>query len=239
MAFKLRDGCLHLTVFNRSNDLLFGHSTTNMIQFSMIQEVLSSWLGVEMGTLAFWSDSLHLYESDPFGSDKPLFRPAENTPFDLYGHVKPRLLSYMNPREFQGQLHAVYRADHRATQEIKEPVMRAWAAILYSWARYQERRIHDAVAVLRYAGGAPDWKIECLRFLVSAAVRNKFHKDISGDVFREVQSVAHEQWGHASEDQQIYHCRALWDYVCQDDPKMKMALWDATQNTVTPTSETA
>jgi thymidylate synthase len=60
---KIRDDKLHWTQIMRSNDLFRG-TPYNFVQFSVLQEVLSGWLGVKLGTYTHLSDSLHVYERD-------------------------------------------------------------------------------------------------------------------------------------------------------------------------------
>lgn len=60
---KLRDGRLHWSQIMRSNDIMRG-LPYNIIQFTMLQEVMAGWLGCELGEYFHLSDSLHLYERD-------------------------------------------------------------------------------------------------------------------------------------------------------------------------------
>ena len=73
ITFKIRHDRLHMTVFNRSNDLIWGLFGANLCQFTTIQETLLSWLkhsGVDMfsnlglGTYCQVTDSLHVYLDD-------------------------------------------------------------------------------------------------------------------------------------------------------------------------------
>lgn len=61
LTFKVRDEKLDLTVFNRSNDVHWGLWGANLCQFTTIQMVVASWLGVEVGTYTQITDSLHVY----------------------------------------------------------------------------------------------------------------------------------------------------------------------------------
>jgi len=47
----------------RSNDIFKG-LPYNFIQFTTLQEVLASWIGVVPGVYTHYADSLHLYEVD-------------------------------------------------------------------------------------------------------------------------------------------------------------------------------
>ena len=77
LTFKIRQNKLHMTVFNRSNDIHWGLFGANLCQFSTIQEVLYSWLRhsgdsrfeqLEMGSYNHITDSLHVYLDD-YGSE--------------------------------------------------------------------------------------------------------------------------------------------------------------------------
>ncbi|WIT25873.1 hypothetical protein [Bacillus phage SPO1L1] len=67
LSFKLRNGKLDLSVYNRSNDLHWGTFGANLCQFSTILEAMASWLGVEVGSYYQITDSLHIY-LDEYGS---------------------------------------------------------------------------------------------------------------------------------------------------------------------------
>lgn len=57
---KIRHGKLEWTQIVRSNDLMLG-VPYNFIQFTILQEVLAGWIGVEVGSYFQLSDSLHVY----------------------------------------------------------------------------------------------------------------------------------------------------------------------------------
>jgi thymidylate synthase len=64
LMFKVRDGKLHLTIANRSNDLHWG-LCTNVFQFSFILELMAEILGLEVGRQVHNSQSLHIYDENP------------------------------------------------------------------------------------------------------------------------------------------------------------------------------
>lgn len=55
------DGRLHLNVFNRSNDLVWGATGANVVQFSMLQEYVASACGMGIGVYEQISTNSHLY----------------------------------------------------------------------------------------------------------------------------------------------------------------------------------
>lgn len=60
---KVHEGKLEWTQIVRSNDIFRG-LPYNLVQFSVLQEVMAGWLGLEVGTYTQFSDSLHLYQTD-------------------------------------------------------------------------------------------------------------------------------------------------------------------------------
>lgn len=60
---KVRNGKLEWMQVIRSNDLFLG-LPHNIVQFTMLQEMLSGWLGLTAGSYHQLSDSLHVYAKD-------------------------------------------------------------------------------------------------------------------------------------------------------------------------------
>lgn len=60
---KVRDGRLEWLQLLRSNDLFRG-LPYNFVQFTILQEVMAGWLGLELGSYNHIADSLHVYEAD-------------------------------------------------------------------------------------------------------------------------------------------------------------------------------
>lgn len=73
------DGELNVTVFCRSNDIIWGCYGANAVHFSMLQEYMANWIGCPVGTLTQVSVNWHAY-LDTFEAVK-LLRP------DKYGFV--------------------------------------------------------------------------------------------------------------------------------------------------------
>ncbi len=76
LTFKIRDKKLHLTVFNRSNDLIWGALGANKSHFSMIQEAVAAMVGVNVGHYYQVSNCMHVY------TDLPAWQPL----VDKYYH---------------------------------------------------------------------------------------------------------------------------------------------------------
>lgn len=93
VMFKLRQGKLHMTVINRSNDIHWGLYAVNIPTFQMLQQYIAARLGVEVGSQTHFSNSLHYYTddrravritnnmTDPDGPTKPLKYPSHELMF--------------------------------------------------------------------------------------------------------------------------------------------------------------
>jgi len=57
---KVREDRLEWTQIMRSTDIHRG-LPYNVVQFTLIQEIMAGWLGVKVGSYHHWSDSLHAY----------------------------------------------------------------------------------------------------------------------------------------------------------------------------------
>ncbi len=68
VMLKIRNGKLITTIQNRSNDLHLG-LPTNVFQFSFLTEMMAGCLGIELGTQTHNSQSLHIYDWCPAGSN--------------------------------------------------------------------------------------------------------------------------------------------------------------------------
>lgn len=74
--FQAIDGELHMTVCNRSNDIIWGAYGANAVHFSMLQELLALHLGLEVGPYIQFSNNFHLYTEMGPGAKLLEFPPA-------------------------------------------------------------------------------------------------------------------------------------------------------------------
>ena len=61
LHFLIRDGRLDMNIVLRSNDVIWGFSGINTFEWSVLQEMVAYWLGIEVGQATFFISSLHLY----------------------------------------------------------------------------------------------------------------------------------------------------------------------------------
>jgi hypothetical protein len=62
LYFRVMKDQLHMTVTNRSNDLVWGMLGSNIVHFSILQEYIASATGLELGYLNQFTNNLHVYE---------------------------------------------------------------------------------------------------------------------------------------------------------------------------------
>ena len=60
---KIRNNKLEWSQIMRGNDLFRG-TPYNFIQFTTLQEIMAGWLNIDIGEYFYFTDSLHIYESD-------------------------------------------------------------------------------------------------------------------------------------------------------------------------------
>jgi len=89
-------GSLDMTVFNRSNDIVWGCYGANAVHFSVLQEVMATWIGVPVGKYWQVSDNWHAY----LDTMKPLMELTELCPMEQAAKFAPsRIVSpYGAPR---------------------------------------------------------------------------------------------------------------------------------------------
>jgi thymidylate synthase len=192
--FKLRDGALDITVFNRSNDLHWGTFGANLCQFATIQEVMASWLGVEVGTYCQITNSLHVY-TDSYGAketqkiisayklDGVDLSALDTTPAVAMfkGDKEPRMTSnmermtniisyYFNIMDGMVRSDAFYEDDNLFENMISEVggcTDDYWRMTIFSMIAYQAHKRKNFKCMVIALENMQDcsWKISCLRFL--------------------------------------------------------------------------
>jgi thymidylate synthase len=110
---KVREGRLEWTQIMRSTDLYRG-LPYNLVQFTVLQEVMAGWLGLDVGGYHHWSDSLHIYldsaakfscceEVEPAGNSDSLAVSMERGQA-LIGDLYRRMVALTSPELTDPQL---------------------------------------------------------------------------------------------------------------------------------------
>jgi len=166
---KIRDDKLHISVANRSNDIIWGAYGANAVQFSMIQEYLAGRLDVGVGEYRQVSDSYHVYTEGPGKAiwDKCSdIEPAGTIDPYKWGTVEP--YPFMTePAAFDDDLQMFMGGGvscagdafyHNAFfEEVAEPMVR-------SWGYYKLRQFDCAISEAETVQ-ATDWQLACVEWL--------------------------------------------------------------------------
>lgn len=83
LHFLVRDGKLNLTVGIRSNDAIWGFSGINVFEWSVLQQMVAHWIGVEVGTMAYTASSFHLYDYHYEKAEKMVANAKSKTLYDF------------------------------------------------------------------------------------------------------------------------------------------------------------
>lgn len=82
IQFLMRDGKLNMLVSVRANDLIWGFSGINMFEWTVLQELIAGWLGVEVGRYYHFVGSLNIFERHFERMDKMLNNRIEADIYD-------------------------------------------------------------------------------------------------------------------------------------------------------------
>jgi thymidylate synthase len=177
VMLKIRNGKLNITVANRSNDAVLGCYGANAVQFSMLQMYMAARIGVGVGTYCQVSDSLHVYEDNPYwqwfkesyarnpnetvitasaGRDRQL--PIRNLFDDLPDLVDAELKKFFIGTEVSVRGGEPIYQFARSTA-IRNAVC-MWNALLH----YRKGQHEDALACA-WAVDSPDWAAACREWL--------------------------------------------------------------------------
>jgi hypothetical protein len=95
MVMVNTEGRLDLTVFNRSNDLIWGAWGANLVHFAFVQEFVAQLAGLEVGTYYQVSSNTHIYSEFPI--TQRLLEPVENGRKIKFG-VRPEVVAGLDTR---------------------------------------------------------------------------------------------------------------------------------------------
>ena len=161
--FKLRDNVLHMTVSNRSNDVIWGAYGANAVHFSVLQEYVAGMLGAEVGHYYQLSNSYHIYGDNPFWLETKddhygLIDPYETgdvKPFPMFGDEDPEVFDIDLKLFFDDPVTNAY-----CTKFFLRVVKPLWAAhVAYKAGDYGAA--YDAVKQCE----AEDWKLAAFGWL--------------------------------------------------------------------------
>lgn len=174
VAFLIRDGNLNMTVFNRSNDAIWGAYGANVVHFSFLQEYIADMVGVPVGTYTQISNSLHAYPN-LYPNIWARVQRLDPGPYDPYqnGEVTPyseKLVTH--PAAWFSDIEAFMRHGEEPSRwdyvnpwfrEVGTPMVLCHQA--YRLKDYQGTRDWDAAFAFAEVIKAPDWRRATVEWL--------------------------------------------------------------------------
>lgn len=148
---KLREGRLDWTQVMRSTDLHRG-LPYNLVQFTVLQELIAGWLGVDVGRYHHWSDSLHAYAaaSEQFAcvEETAEERNVDSLALDFATGV--RLVDEVYRRATQLTLSGITAAEVNKLVQLPEapPGYQNWLRVLGAEAARRQRRPDQAEHIM-------------------------------------------------------------------------------------------
>lgn len=148
LHFLSRDGYLNLHVTIRSNDLMWGWSGINAFEWSALQEIVASLLGIMVGELHFSISSLHLYDrhwkkaeiignhksfdssSQDFLKDSPRFQ------WENLGSFDNLVKNWMDIEQILRNGSHCGLVEHEVLAMVNafpEPMLRSWLQVIGYW----------------------------------------------------------------------------------------------------------
>lgn len=168
-CFQINNEALDMTVYNRSNDIIWGCYGANAVHFSMLQEVVAAMVGVSVGSYWQVSFNWHAY-LDTFTPLLPLADRAhqppsfgQRTPYEM-GMAQTYPMVHTEPHIWFEDLEMFLSEESRAIG-YRDPFFRRVALPMM--------RAHDAFRTHNFAGAraeakdilATDWRKAVLEWL--------------------------------------------------------------------------
>ena len=148
------DNKLEMTVCNRSNDYFWGMMGSNVVHFTMLQELIAAAVGVEMGAYYVFTNNLHVYTDMPGFDAKWKYRTVHDWyKYDEVSH-QPLLEEDEDWQDFMSD----------AVTMVEGGLDFGWRT---EWFRNVASPMHDAYLEKFHRDEmiqkitAPDWKLAC------------------------------------------------------------------------------
>lgn len=159
---------LDMTVFNRSNDLVWGACGSNVVHFTMLMEYVAGCVGVALGNYTTASSNLHTYlnTQNTNGSPLPgcLYQERGVTPFPLNLHV-------IDPSVFLADCDACVHHAGSGFRVDDTPLYRTdWfrrvmSPAMLAWFLHRDGASHEWVDEALARIEAADWRHVMRRYL--------------------------------------------------------------------------
>lgn len=174
MYFKVRGGQLHMTVTNRSNDIVWGCYGANVFHMSILQEYLAARIGVGVGPYNQVSDSWHAYTefwAQYGGLEDTTTYDGKSDPYSSF-QVEPYQL-VDNAEHFDRELLTWMEEPGSFGPEYSNSVFSAVAVPMYlAWKAYKNKELMTARGHAQ-AIAASDLRLACGDWLYRRSLKKE------------------------------------------------------------------
>jgi len=120
-TFRIQEGRLNMSVFNRSNDLIWGCCGANAVHFPILQEYLAGRIGIGVGEYWQISTNLHMYVDEyeklcKRGNSKPLDQMLVDN--SEYGDTQPLIDDRLTFDDEQRDTITIIDEIHKGSNDI-------------------------------------------------------------------------------------------------------------------------
>ena len=185
MQFLFRNGKLDFTIFNRSNDLNYGIANTNIVQFSVMLEIMAMLLDVPMGNQIHMINSLHVYDFQGEITKRVLeaeyscnvYKWVKPKPFEMYSKSDVTMERLNRDLDTFFKMESKIRngENDNLTGDISLNYIHDAFILALSFNHYKHERFYEAAEQL-LSLSADDLFISCLEFVARKAVPETIDK---------------------------------------------------------------
>ena len=159
-------GKLDMTVFNRSNDMIWGAYGANAVHFSVLQEVMAAWVGVPVGSYWQVSTNFHSYHNTLEKHGSARLHIVHNDPYALkevepFSIVNTDIETWMQDLDMFMQVGEAIGYRDRFFKRVALPMLKSWR----SWKNRENPNFRSDALRWAYDIEATDWRRACVEWL--------------------------------------------------------------------------
>lgn len=157
-------GNLDMTVFNRSNDVIWGAYGANAVHMSMLQEFMAAWIGVPMGRYWQISNNFHGYDEIMTKHVALAARPIDELCPYQRGLVEPYQMVDTDINTWQQDL-GIFLDEGPIVGFKSKFFRKVVTPIFNSWQAYKADDKDAAMEIIKQCA-ASDWRAACEDWLI-------------------------------------------------------------------------
>lgn len=160
--FRVVEDRLDMTVCNRSNDLIWGACGSNVVHFSMLQELIARSLVLSVGYYHQITNNLHIYKDVPnyelyMGESVRVYSPYTDDKVSPYPMMRVPLMAWMEDLK-------MFMHDPLNTSGYYDPFFRDVAVPMFKAWEARKHKTGDGMEYTKLIA-AKDWQLACAEWI--------------------------------------------------------------------------